>query len=1455
MSFGLNSVGASQFGNDPSMSANESAQTGPDLEEIQTEALGFQAIAGESKLRLLPSPWPNNALPPSTASLLSIATQKGIIAAAGPESVVIAGTESMRQAFSGPGTGGGNLKSLAPLLTLSIGMRVSQVVFSADENYLVISAETGGGLAVYSVPALMEGSIQSTFELSTHGSSLRTIVANPTTEKSDLFAVVTMSGELKMANLSSRQFMSGARGQTMNDGVTCVSWSTRGKQLLAGLGNGTCVQMTPEGNVAAEIPRPSDLEGDQHVSSISWLENDLFLVAHTASAFDLETASSTIFHIITRQKSPQIVFTFQKLPEPCPPFGTSRPPPYSFMRRLKDFPPNLQDVVIVVSTAAPDVGLISRSKVPLTNDLPEDKITNVFTTTTMANDARRAQLPMAEDFTETSAIGVALDLSSKEKVKRPLPGEDMDESPGPLPGLMVLNNEGILCFWWLVYADSIRKGHDYPGLAVRSLQDQGRPQGAAQQESIFGGGSSNPTPALSQPSFAGTSSAGNVGNVFNKPGASAFGAASTAGPGGFGTSSGLGKQQSPWGTTISSNAATHSTTPAFGQPAFGISSNIGANAQGPAFGMAGGIGARPSPWATPSSGASGSIFGQTGNMGVQSGTSFASGSGGSTFPSASAAHSSGPFSSFANSPGFAEAAAQSGSGGGFATGTTGSLFGSGMNTDASFGGTPKKSGDGSKGLKNDGFVFESSFKGDGTAAKDLPKPTNDASSSFFGGNFGDSLGKPPKGLSTPPVQEEEMDDSLTDDEKSSLGSPIEQELMTPATKPSTSKLQFPATIPPPNGGFFGTQAQSRVTPASVESSAPATSTFVQPTPNTTTPKESPRRPEEAPRPSIETTPTPVIKKEPVDDGHAILKGLSTPASKPSLPPESTSKASYTAGDTSSSSKSSVDDAPLPPDFLPSKSRTETFNETPQNTPKPPALDDDDGLEDDEGSGIDVVQDLSPVTEPNQSPKTTPWSSFGAGLDKSPPGGLFTKVPRQLPPETKPLFGEVGQTSVPYLPHPPKMQESPRSPSPLRTSLAEDGLRPVNHRSISAPGRSSKAVANPKIASGRAAVISPTLASPEYYQNQDGDHLLAQKAQESVEERQDLSDREDERVREELAAEVEATKTLEPFVAHQDYVGTVSKPGVPGQIETVYRDINSMIDTLGFNARSLTAFIKGHSELYQEGGRSRKDLDTEDWCLLEIEDLGVIESHLSEQLDKGRMTAVQEKMDECRELRQALNKIRSKRHEITSIIDAKSDPKQIEARNSAPLNSKQTSTQHRLRKEFSDIQKRIADAEESISMLRAKLASQETSNGKNLPLKKPTVEAVTSTIKKMTSMIEKRNLDIDILETQMRRLRFSSTSSDGRESSPLLGSPASAKKTFPSRKSGLNIQGERRHISGNLNGIFRRSLGENGSTRRSMSNVTDEEVENYGLKVERRKAINEMVKKAILSSGPRIRSLD
>lgn len=226
------------------------------------QAIGFQNIAGESRLRLLPSPWPQDALPPPTASLLSIASRKGLLAAAGPESVIIASTDTVREAYNV--SEGGNLKPFSPELTLDLGTRISQVEFSADEELLILSAENGGGLAVYEVPSLLQGKKQSAFQLATNGTALRALLPNPTAEKSGLLAVVTAHGQLMIASLKSRQFVTGSQGQVLQEGVSSVSWSNRGKQLVAGLASGRCVQMTPEGAVKAEISAPPGLEGDQH---------------------------------------------------------------------------------------------------------------------------------------------------------------------------------------------------------------------------------------------------------------------------------------------------------------------------------------------------------------------------------------------------------------------------------------------------------------------------------------------------------------------------------------------------------------------------------------------------------------------------------------------------------------------------------------------------------------------------------------------------------------------------------------------------------------------------------------------------------------------------------------------------------------------------------------------------------------------------------------------------------------------------------------------------------------------------------------------------------------------------------------------------------------------------------------------------------------------------------------
>lgn len=229
-----------------------------------TQALGFLALGGEAKVQLLPSRWPSDSLPPPTASLMSIASQKGLLAAAGPDAVIVASTDSVRKAFQEPRSGDSEVRPFRPQLTLPMPMRVSQVAFTADESYLVLSAEIGGGLAVYEVQSLLGGSTERAFEMPTNSLALRALVPNPIPEKGELLAIVTTDGKLMMANLKEKTFVSGAGGPVLKEGVSCVSWSTKGKQLVAGLGDGSCFQMTPEGEGKGDIPRAPNVDLNYH---------------------------------------------------------------------------------------------------------------------------------------------------------------------------------------------------------------------------------------------------------------------------------------------------------------------------------------------------------------------------------------------------------------------------------------------------------------------------------------------------------------------------------------------------------------------------------------------------------------------------------------------------------------------------------------------------------------------------------------------------------------------------------------------------------------------------------------------------------------------------------------------------------------------------------------------------------------------------------------------------------------------------------------------------------------------------------------------------------------------------------------------------------------------------------------------------------------------------------------
>ncbi|KAJ3472570.1 hypothetical protein NLG97_g10881 [Lecanicillium saksenae] len=583
-----------------------------------------------------------------------------------------------------------------------------------------------------------------------------------------------------MANLRERQVSNALKSQ-----VSCISWSAKGKQLVAGLGDGSIYQMTPEGQGKAEIPKPPSI-GNCHVSSLTWLENNLFLAIHSTN----DSPPASVYHIITRE--PPSSFQYQKIADPVEPFDSEKAPHHNILR-LRNFDPDLQDLLMVSSTASTDVGLLSRSKKALANDQPADQITGVFTTTELLDDTRRPTLPMTESMDDSTPVGVSLDLSSKEKVYRPIPSdEELKESPSPLPGLWVLTHEGVLCAWWLVYTDSIKQGTTYSGLAVA--------------------GDSASMPPPSQPATT-TPSA----SPFAPGKLSAFVSTTPAAPA-FGSSSGLGQKSSPWG---SGGAAT--TTPAqtggatFGQSSFGNAPSTPAPAFGKpssiGFGQSSQLGMRTSPW-NVGGGNSTSAFGQSsfGSFANKNNQSpFGSAAGSNNNGSTSATPASGGFSGFANNTGGFAAASNNNSGT--------SVFGSGAApkpasnpfapttpaAESPF--TPKDKPAGSV-FGSTPFKLESSFKPDPSAKDDSNKPAA-SGGSMFGSAFGSALTGAGNGAdsSNVPAKDDEMGDDdakpqTTGPPKSIFATKPVEESTTPTTTPAPSRFGA-ATSPAPGASLFG----------------------------------------------------------------------------------------------------------------------------------------------------------------------------------------------------------------------------------------------------------------------------------------------------------------------------------------------------------------------------------------------------------------------------------------------------------------------------------------------------------------------------------------------------------------------------------------------------------------------------------------------------------------------------
>lgn len=1024
------------------------------------------------------------------------------------------------------------------------------------------------------------------------------------------------------------------------------------------------------------------------MSAVNWLNNEeLFLVYSPPDPMEetlhyIVATNKTYSNFTFRKSQFELVYASMDGPERTP------PPRFSF-QRLRKWEPILEDVLIITAAHSSDVGLVIKSTEPIDPLVPT---ANEYQVATGISDNRKATVPRCQDG-DATLIGEALDLSSKEKVSQPSRRlEEVTESPTPLPAYYLLTHEGNLAAWWVVWDRSLEAGTAYSGLAsvtpTATAPVTSTPQTMPPKPSIFGQNTplpgslfsnGRPTPTFGSPS----ASTANVG--FGRP---AFGSPS-APAGGFG----FGKPNIP-GTTPASapngGAAFGTSGPGL-KPSFGATSQIGAKPN--LFGSPSQMSSKPNPFGAGGSATQPNPFSLGGSSSNIAPNPFAAAAEKSKLGGGTSGSS--PFSSFASNKdgksGFGNLGQKPGLSSFGSTVTVDSKASGIGSTVPSLGNTPAQKSDsvfgtggtssfpsftstqsGSTdigdrgrdeatptpqnppklkeitGISDGKFKLGTTFKPDGSAKDDLPKPDTSSFDGLFGNKFGSAL-TGVGGGSKPPA------------------TPIKSSENKSTFLPSTT----PATAPRPlNGLFSGNRLES------------------------TTPK-----------------PAPPKEKEPVPE-----------------------------------------DAPLPPDWRPTKP-SKTDDEIPPLAGSPPVKIEAPSSSADElpSSPLDDEDDED-LSEPDEEEEEEEED------EEEDEGDDYSQEEEHT--------GDDESVE-------PSPTESGRRSRQSVTGLVNYNAAPTPPQTTQRPSHNRNSVSTPLFGGTRRDPMTSSIRPPS---NPPTPQPVFS----------DLVDDEDERIRQELESDIEPSRTLAGFIARQEYTESArTKTGHAAQIEIVYRDINSMVDTLGLNSRSLKAFIEWNerSERFNILGREALEevLDQgidgewfEKWTLSEIEELMKLEDELEKEMDQGCVKSVVKKLQEgirmIGENAKLLSRVNDERRRIAN----SKDPEKLEALRKASLPKELADQQKALRKDYAQLLTQLGKAEDALLLLRSRLVSHNAKNGHTAAV--PTVESIKRTITKLIDMTQKKDHQIALLESQLRKAQASAPQSSSSYSLSLRQSTSAATTT-------------------------------------------------------------------------------
>ncbi|XP_062269575.1 nuclear pore complex protein Nup214 isoform X2 [Platichthys flesus] len=327
------------------------------------------------------------------------------------------------------GTSNEIVNGIPVLAEVTVELAVHQLALSCDELTLsVCGVSEGGGLFLtfYDVRTFTNKAKQQKLPFASlqaavsSGTMVQDLKWNPA--QASTLAVCLSDGSMLILDVTDSVKVQAQL--PASSGITCLSWSPKGKQVAAGKMNATVSQYTPALEEKKVIPCPHFYSSspDEPVKALDvlWLKTFVFAVVYAAADGSLETPPELVL-ISLPKKDEKVETKHLNFSDTVYGSCTERLHHY-FLSHVEDW-----DLVFAASAASIEVSVISRQ---------DDKIWELW----ILEDASRAELPVTGTNEDTLPLGFAIDYTSQQDIwiseEKTLP---------PAPIMLILSTEGLLC--------------------------------------------------------------------------------------------------------------------------------------------------------------------------------------------------------------------------------------------------------------------------------------------------------------------------------------------------------------------------------------------------------------------------------------------------------------------------------------------------------------------------------------------------------------------------------------------------------------------------------------------------------------------------------------------------------------------------------------------------------------------------------------------------------------------------------------------------------------------------------------------------------------------------------------------------------------------------------------------------------------------------------------------------